>query len=100
MALAALAFAVSAPGAYVAQRLYEVWWVGAPSSNPALVIRAAHTAFYWRAATATWWGGLIAAIAYGAVRYAGRSGRRAAWLVTRGAIAWIVLLVVLAWAVP
>ena len=63
---AALAFAFAAPLAYVAQRLYERSVSG--PVNPLLVLREAHTSFYWRCATAAWWGGLVAVAVFAAQR--------------------------------
>lgn len=61
-ALAALVFAVAAPAAYAAQRVFER--VRSGSTDPLLVVFDLHTAFYWRASTATWWGVVAAIAAY------------------------------------
>lgn len=61
-ALAAAAFGVAAPVAYLGQRLYERARAG--PIDPLLVLREAHTAFYWRAGTAAWWAGLVAIAVY------------------------------------
>jgi len=61
LAVAGLSFALAAPAAYVLQRVYERANGGIP--NPTLVLREAHTAYYWRLTTATWWGGLVALVA-------------------------------------
>lgn len=61
-ALAAAAFGVVAPIAYLGQRLYERARSG--PIDPLLVLRDAHTAFYWRACTALWWAGLATLFVY------------------------------------
>jgi hypothetical protein len=60
IALASLVFGVAASAAYAAQRLFERSRSG--PVDPLLIVFDLHTAFYWRATTATWWG-VIAAIA-------------------------------------
>ena len=57
LACGSLAAGVVAPIAYLVQRLYERSQGGVP--NPTLVLREAHTSFYWRTTTAAWWAGLI-----------------------------------------
>lgn len=57
---ASLAFGLVAAVAYVAQRLLEIR-SGTPV-DPLLVIRESHTAYYWRCATASWWGGVAFAV--------------------------------------
>ncbi|MCU0671989.1 MAG: hypothetical protein MUE69_04255 [Myxococcota bacterium] len=57
---ASLAFGLVAAIAYVAQRLLEIR--SATPVDPLLVIREAHTAYYWRCATAIWWGGVAFAV--------------------------------------
>lgn len=85
---ASLAFGLVAAIAYVVQRLIEIR-SGTPV-DPLLVIREAHTAYYWRCATAFWWGGVaFAAVARGpSVRRA--LPRTAPWIV--GALGVVLLL--------
>lgn len=98
-AVAALVFAVAAPTAYVAQRLYEVA-VAPAGGDPALVIRQAHTAFYWRVATASWWAGLAAALVVVAIRHRAGAADRVVPFVTRIALPWAIVLAALAWLFP
>lgn len=92
VALAAAVFALGAPAAYVAQRLFEVASATQPT-DPALVLRDAHTAFYWRAATATWWGGLLACSGYAVVSrgHHQRAERVLLWAVAPAAAATALL---------
>ena len=59
--VAALAFALTAAAAYVAQRLLD--YARGDLADPTNVLAEAHTAFYWRCAAAAWWGGLGAVVA-------------------------------------
>jgi hypothetical protein len=97
LALAAAVFALAAPAAYVTQRLFEVSRAAGPI-NPVLVLRDAHTAFYWRGATAAWWGGLLAICAYAVLRRRpdARPERVLAWLAAPLAAA----VALLAWWFP
>jgi hypothetical protein len=61
LARAGLVFAVVAPLAYLAQRLFERGQGGV--GDPLAIVREAHVAFYWRASIAAWWGGVAAALA-------------------------------------
>lgn len=63
LSLAALAFAVSAPVLYILQRLFEQSR-GIPG-NPGMVLRTAHTAYFWRVSIALWCAGLLAMLVYG-----------------------------------
>jgi hypothetical protein len=65
-ARAALTFAVTAPLVYLAQRLFERWQGGV--GDPLGIVREAHTAFYWRSATALWLAIALAALAARPVR--------------------------------
>ncbi|MBX3251219.1 MAG: hypothetical protein KF901_28840 [Myxococcales bacterium] len=61
---AALAFGFVAAFAYVGQRLYERAAGGAV--DPLMVVREAHTSYYWRCANAAWWGGVgLVLVLYG-----------------------------------
>lgn len=95
LALAAAAFALAAPAAYVAQRLYEIDATDGPI-NPLLVLRDKHTAFYWRAATATWWGGVAAIVTYALARRGARPARALRW----AALPLIGLVILLSWWFP
>lgn len=61
IARGALVFSVAAPLVYLAQRLFERWQAG--PGDPLSVVRTAHTAFYWRSATALWLALALAALA-------------------------------------
>jgi hypothetical protein len=56
VALAALAFAATAPGCYMAQRVYEIARIG--RVDPSLVLLSSHVDFLWRCAIASWFGGI------------------------------------------
>jgi hypothetical protein len=62
LALAALTFGAASALAYAAQRVFERLRGGA--GDPLLVVFDLHTAFYWRAATAAWWGGVAAILVF------------------------------------
>ncbi|MGF1464926.1 MAG: hypothetical protein ACFCGT_02230 [Sandaracinaceae bacterium] len=95
LARAGAAFAVAAPVAYVAARLFEVARAPVPA-DPTLILADAHTALYWRAGVALWWGAVIALVV-------GRSGPRGAgprvapW---RWVVPVVVALAALAWHFP
>lgn len=97
LAVAAAVLAIAGPIAYVAQRLYELARSG--PVDPLSILRDSHTAFYWRAATATWWAGLFALMAYAIARSEGARQRIAS------AIAWtvvplVVVVGLLSWWFP
>ena len=97
LSIAALAFALAAPTAYVLQRLVERIQGGEP--DPLVIARTMHVAFYWRVATAVWWGGLAAMLVWAIVRRRGDHG----WFVDR--FAWAVSAVgigvfLLSWMLP
>lgn len=98
LALAAAVAGLVGPIAYVGQRLFEIARSPEPV-DPVLVLRDAHTAFYWRAATATWWAVLIGALVYGLVRRRGSSARLERAL-TVGVVPAVLLLGLLAWWFP
>jgi len=94
-ALAALAFAAGATFAYVAQRLYEA--SQSTHSDPSQILLSAHAAFPWRAAIATWVGGLCALITLILLRGdlpTSRRQRLARRLATATALAALLLTVV------
>ncbi len=57
---ALLCFAAVAPVGYALHRL----WFAAGEADPRMIIASAHIGFYWRVATAAWWGLLAAAAGY------------------------------------
>ena len=94
LAFGGLVFAVAAPVAYVAQRLYGR--LRAPGVvNPAIILRSSHVEYYWRVAVATWFAVAVAILV--APRLARRDVDRA-WTV--GSALSVVLCVVLAWLYP
>lgn len=94
LAYGGLLFAVAAPLAYVAQRLYGR--LRAPGVvNPAIILRSSHVEYYWRVAVATWFAVAIAILF--APRLAHRDVDRV-WTV--GSVVSVVLCVVLAWLYP
>jgi hypothetical protein len=96
-AFAALAFAIVAPAAYVCIRVAERIRDGAPSLEA--TVQAHHVAFYWRCATACFWGGLGALLAWYFAR-SGRDPRPAATWLARAALPAGVLFAALAWLLP
>ena len=60
--LASACFAIGATLAYLVQRLIDRA-VG-DGYDPLAMVAEPHVAFYWRAATATFWGGLFAIAGY------------------------------------
>jgi hypothetical protein len=62
IAIAALAFGVATPVTYVLERMLE--WASGENGDPRLVLRTLHTAYYWRAIVAFWWGGVVAILVY------------------------------------
>lgn len=90
MAEAALAFAVVAPVAYLVQRVVERAITGI--DDPLLVLRQVHTAFYWRCATAAWWGAIAAILVL--------RGARAPRLGWSWSAVWVVAMILVAWRLP
>jgi len=82
-----LGFAVGAIAGYAVHRLVSKL-LGEP--DPRTVIAAEHVGFYWRAATATWWGLLLSAAAW---RFPGAEAplRRAFWPVLVGAVVLVAI---------
>lgn len=62
VAVSGLVFAAAAPLTYMIIRLFERLRGGV--SDPSLILQEAHTGFYWRAAIACWWAGLLAVAAF------------------------------------
>jgi hypothetical protein len=93
VAIAALAFALAAPTAYLAQRGFELATAAGTQNSPAIILRSSHVGFHWRALCAGWWGAVVAVMAYvmasrkRALRGSG-APRRPWW--ERNASGWIV----------
>jgi hypothetical protein len=85
---ASLAFGLASAVAYVVQRLIELR--SAAPVDPLLVIREAHTAYYWRCATAFWWGGVAFALIARGSDASFELPRSAPWLVGAVGIALLV----------
>jgi hypothetical protein len=92
LSLAALTFGAASSFAYAAQRVFERLRGGA--GDPLLVVFDLHTAFYWRAATAAWWGGVAAILVFAVA-----SRPRGVAVHDRAARALAVLVVPLALAI-
>lgn len=97
LSLAAAVLGITAPVAYVAQRLYEIARSG--PVDPLSILRDSHTAFYWRAAVATWWAGLFAVMAYGIARSDG-ARRFVTQALTWAAVPLVIVLAFLSWWFP
>jgi hypothetical protein len=96
MALAGLAFGLVAPIAYIVQRLYDHALVG--DVDPLSMLRQTHVAYFWRASTAAFWGGLAALVVLivGAERLRVPEPRSAARVLAIVAATFLVL----AWIYP
>lgn len=99
-ALASLVFALAAPAAYAAQRIFERARSGA--SDPLLVVFDLHTSFYWRASTAAWWGVVAAIAAYAFSAQASATGLRGrlARALAIAAVPFAVALALAMWRMP
>lgn len=91
LAVTAVAFGLAAPAAYVLQRLYERATGGV--ADPLLVVRETHTAFYYRAAAAVWWGSVVALVVWAAMA---RGPRPESWARRGGALLVPFVLLLLA----
>lgn len=98
LALAALAFAIAAPLAYLAQRLLDQALAG--ETDALSMIRQGRAAYPWRAATAAFWGGLGAIVAFAVARPARPGSERLERYAVPAACALGVLVLVLAWVFP
>lgn len=76
---ALLCFATVAPLGYA---LHRLGFAVAGEADPAMIIASAHIGFYWRVATAAWWGVLAAAAGW---RFPAL-GRVARWAWAPGAL--------------
>lgn len=95
LAYGGLVFALAAPLAYIAQRLYGR--LRAPGVvNPAIILRSSHVEYYWRVAVATWFAVAVAILIADRLARRERPGR--AW--TAGSTISIALCVLLAWLYP
>jgi hypothetical protein len=99
LAIGGLAFAVFAPLAYLMQRLIDHARFGSP--DPLAMLRQVEVAFYWRSATACWWGGLATLVAMWLVGGRGDdAAHRAAWWLALGAAGGAASMLVLGWLYP
>lgn len=91
---ASLVFGLASALTYLLERAYEQ--MRGQASDPTLILETLHTTFYWRAAIAAWWGGVVALVCY--VLFARnprpRSSRlaMAAALLAPALVAWFYLL--------
>jgi hypothetical protein len=98
VAIAALGLAIAAPIAYVAQRLVDYVVVGPPS--PGSLLRETVVAFYWRCATAAFWGGLVAIVLAVLATRVSPPALATSRAVVGGVIALGLAVAVLAWRFP
>jgi hypothetical protein len=94
IALAAIAFAATAPITYAMQRVVEVARSG--RHDPSLILVSSHVDYLWRILIATWWGGACALFVYA------RSSTRAAsharrWARVALALSAVVVVASVAW---
>ena len=66
VSVASLVFALGAPVVYASARAFEQ--LRGMASDPTLIIRALHTAYYWRAALSLWAAGLLALVVFATLR--------------------------------
>jgi len=97
-AVAALAFAVVAPLAYMAQRLLDHAIVG--DTDALSMIRQARAAYPWRAAIAAFWGGLAVIVAASPVTASSLRGSHLGRYAMAAAGALGVAVLMLAWLFP
>ena len=57
-----LVCAFLSPCVYLLQRIVERMLN--PSAHPLMVLREVHTGYYWRAAGALWWAGLVSTVVF------------------------------------
>jgi hypothetical protein len=98
LAVGGLAFAVFAPLAYLVQRLVDHARFG--SVDPLAMLRQLEVAYYWRSATACYWGGLATIVAMWLFDPRSRAGGRTPLWLGAAAIAVALALVVLGWRFP
>ena len=99
IAVGAVSFALGATGAYLVQRLVD-HALGA-TFDPTSVLEEPRVAFYWRAATAAWWGGLFAIAAYALCSPArGADPSRALLALALASVPLGLLHVTLSWLFP
>ena len=102
LAIGGLAFALFAPLAYLVQRLVDHARFGPP--DPLAMLRQVEVAYYWRSATAAWWGGLATIIVvWLADPETARGARLAPRLPARlaaAAASCAVAFILLAWLLP
>lgn len=97
--VASLWFGIVASFAYVAQRIVESLRSGPVDLT--LVVYSIHTSFYWRALTATFWGGLAAIVAFALARRASKEQlARSLRVVRSGIVVFALILAGLSWAWP
>jgi len=95
---AALVFGLTAPMTYLCERFYERLRSG--RNVPQLIVSEAHANFYWRAALALWFGGLVAILAFRMVlAESAEPARRATWL-TRALLLLFPLSIAWAYRFP
>lgn len=95
LAVAVAAAGIAATSAYVTQRCMER--ARGAVIDPTLVVLEYHTAYYWRAANAAWWGVLAAVVVYAVAVHRPAATTRALVLATPICAA---LAVVLSWIFP
>lgn len=74
LSLAAIAFALTAPATYVAERVLE--HVRGEAGDPRMILATLHTVYYWRVAVAFWWAGVVAILVFVRVAPTEKAARR------------------------
>lgn len=97
VATASLVAALTAPVAYVVLRLIER--VRSGPIDPLSIVGDPHTAFYWRASSAAWWGGLAGMLVCVWLSRRGGEGG-VARSVSRAALPLAVVLAIATWVWP
>lgn len=97
VSVAGLAFGLATPLTYALERALE--WARGEHGDPRLILRSLHTAYYWRAAVAFWWGGVIAFLVYAWLK-SGRDPVRFARAIGLVAVIALPLFLFAAWRFP
>lgn len=97
--VASFVFGIAGSLAYVVQRLVE--HARSAGTDPTLVVFTMHTSFYWRAMTASFWGGVFAIGAYAiAARKSDAAVETFMHWIARGILPFGLLLAFCSWWWP
>ncbi len=97
ISVSALVFGVATPVTYAAERAVE--WARGETGDPRMILRSLHTAYYWRAGIALWFGGVAAILVY-AWLSRGRDPSPAARTLAIAACILVPLMLLSSWRFP